>query len=243
MPSRQFVAPFGTPSAPAEWDISYGLDLLVRTAYASYDGSAAAGAFLPCLRLISDSGHVAVEAVADTEVAAGGSANVSWFRGGGVGSGGGSGLASVVVGYGILSPNSGPSVPAGGSSLVSFGTTHTSDATLLAWTAPDTLAFKAPVDGTAQVIASCTWPAGVKIDCRIFSPDGFDVLHDGFDSISGYDATATSNGGPQLMDVTTMIGIVANADVPIHVRLTNGDAGASAPTDVQLAVVFYPGVS
>lgn len=80
MADRQFVAPFGTTSTPADWKPPAVLDLLLKTAFARYNGAGAAGSYRPCLRLISDSGHVVVEAVATTTVAAGASADVSWFQ-------------------------------------------------------------------------------------------------------------------------------------------------------------------
>lgn len=79
MPDRQYVAPFGTHSTPADWTLAFGFDIPPRLAFARYNGSGATGAYKPCLRIISDSGHVAVEAVSDVTVPAGGSADVSWF--------------------------------------------------------------------------------------------------------------------------------------------------------------------
>ena len=81
MPDRQFVAPFGAKQAPADWVLPASLEILPKIAWASFDGSGAAGAFKPCLRLISDSGHVAAEAVSEIVVAAGASADVTWFPG------------------------------------------------------------------------------------------------------------------------------------------------------------------
>lgn len=78
---RQFVAPIGTLPAPAHWVLPSGLEFQPKIAFAHFDGTGAAGAFLPCLRLKSDAGIVAAEAVAATQVAAGASADVSWFLG------------------------------------------------------------------------------------------------------------------------------------------------------------------
>jgi hypothetical protein len=80
MADRQFSVG-GVLAAPAAWVLPDALDIVMKTAYASYDGSGAAGAFIPCLRIISDSGHVASEIVAPTEYPAGASVDVSWFRG------------------------------------------------------------------------------------------------------------------------------------------------------------------
>jgi hypothetical protein len=95
VPDRQFVAPFGDHAAPARWTLPASLELLLKTAYASYDGSGAASAYRPCLRIISDSGHVVAEAVSTTTVAAGGSATVSWFPGF---VGGGAGAVQALIG-------------------------------------------------------------------------------------------------------------------------------------------------
>lgn len=81
MPDTQYVAPFGDKATPARWVLPAALEFMPKLAFARFDGSAAAGNYAPCLRLISDSGHVAAEAISDTSVAAGGSADVTWFPG------------------------------------------------------------------------------------------------------------------------------------------------------------------
>jgi hypothetical protein len=78
MPDSQ-IHPTGTVSAPADYVIPSAAELLLKMAYAKFDGTAAASSFKPCLRIISDAGTVAGEAVADDTVAAGGSADVTWF--------------------------------------------------------------------------------------------------------------------------------------------------------------------
>jgi len=83
MADRQFVIG-GVEAAPADWILPAALEIIPKTAFASFDGTSAAGPFLPCLEIISDSGHVAGLYVTETEVAAGGSAIVSWFPGGGL---------------------------------------------------------------------------------------------------------------------------------------------------------------
>ena len=54
-------------------------EILIRAVSASVDGSGAGSAFLPCLQLVSPSGQVMWTAPTPTSVAAGGSADVSWF--------------------------------------------------------------------------------------------------------------------------------------------------------------------
>ena len=78
MADRQFKVG-GMQSCPADWTLPASLQIILKTAYASFNGSGAASSFLPCLRIKSDSGDVAFEAVAQTQVAAGASADVTWF--------------------------------------------------------------------------------------------------------------------------------------------------------------------
>lgn len=86
MPDAQ-IHPFGTEAAPADYVIPSGAELLLKNAYAKFDGSGAFGDYKPLLRIISDSGSVVAEAVADTTIVAGESADATWFPrvGGGVG--------------------------------------------------------------------------------------------------------------------------------------------------------------
>jgi hypothetical protein len=76
---RQFIAPLGSHATPASWQLPAALEVLTKLAYAKYNGAGAAGSYLPLLRLISDSGQVAAEAVATTTIAAGASADVTWL--------------------------------------------------------------------------------------------------------------------------------------------------------------------
>lgn len=75
----------GTAPAPADWKVPGNGQVRPKVVYASYDGSGAAGDFFPALKLISDGGEVVGIFQCDTSVAAGGSADVSWFPGGGLG--------------------------------------------------------------------------------------------------------------------------------------------------------------
>jgi len=247
MPDAQ-IHPIGTTAAPAAYTIPTGAELLLKGVYAKFNGSGAAGSFVPLLRIKSDAGSVAFEIPADNTIAAGGSADATWFPHLAAAAPSTTGLGSIVRAFGTCALGDVPNVPAGGSALVAFTTVRTSDATKAAWTntgghTNDTLAFKKPANGWVQLMLGVSWPAGTKIDARIFSPDGFDFLHDGFDSMSGYDAAAATFDGPQLMDFTVMDFNVANADVPVSVRLTSSDAGVSAPEIVQFAVTMYPGLS
>lgn len=103
MADRQFVVG-GVEAAPADWIPPAPLEIIPRTAFATFDGKNAAGEFLPCLEIISDSGHTVCFCVPEVTVAAGASAIVSFFPGGAVGEDtSGSSTASGTVEQ-ILSP-------------------------------------------------------------------------------------------------------------------------------------------
>jgi hypothetical protein len=75
----QQVLVTGIASAPATFTIPGNGQIQPKAVYAHYDGSGAGSAFLPALKVTSDGGElVGIYPVAQT-VAAGGSAEVSWF--------------------------------------------------------------------------------------------------------------------------------------------------------------------
>ena len=73
----QYV-PLGTVDAPASWTLPPSLQLQLEAAFAHYDGTSAAGAYLPCLKVVSDSGHTVGMYVASASVAAGSSVEATW---------------------------------------------------------------------------------------------------------------------------------------------------------------------
>lgn len=80
MADRQFN-PLGTVNAPADWTLPPRLQILLKQVRASFDGTAAAGSFQPLLRIITDSGHIEGEYPCGTTIAAGASADCTWFPG------------------------------------------------------------------------------------------------------------------------------------------------------------------
>lgn len=70
--------PLGTVSTPATWTLPAGLELAVGSVFASFDGTSAAGAYIPTLQVISDAGATVVEVPQDASVAAGSSVVASW---------------------------------------------------------------------------------------------------------------------------------------------------------------------
>lgn len=84
----------GTAPTPADFLIPGNGQIQPKAVNAVFDGSGAASAFLPTLEIVSDAGVVVARCPAPS-VAAGGSAEVSWFPrvGGGGSSSGGSGTS------------------------------------------------------------------------------------------------------------------------------------------------------
>lgn len=78
-------------AAPKAYTLAQSQELQVKAFRAAIDGSAAASSFLPTLQLIAPSGAVMWESAPTTPVAAGGSADCSWFPGGDLETAGGSG--------------------------------------------------------------------------------------------------------------------------------------------------------
>lgn len=60
-------------AAPKEYELPAGQELVLKSCFADFDGSAATVAWLPTLEIVSDSGHVAASIPMDESVAAGAS--------------------------------------------------------------------------------------------------------------------------------------------------------------------------
>jgi hypothetical protein len=70
--------PLGIVTAPADWVLPASLQILLKTCFAHFDGTGAAGAYLPTLQILSDSGHTVVEIPQDASVASGSSVEATW---------------------------------------------------------------------------------------------------------------------------------------------------------------------
>ena len=71
--------PLGTVAAPAAWVLPDSVVLELEATRAIFDGSGATVSFLPTFDVISDAGDVVYSAPVAAAIAAGGSADVSWF--------------------------------------------------------------------------------------------------------------------------------------------------------------------
>jgi hypothetical protein len=71
----------GQASAPASFLIPGNGQIRPKAVFATFDGTGASGSFFPLLQIVSDGGETICEAGADIPISAGGSGDVSWFRG------------------------------------------------------------------------------------------------------------------------------------------------------------------
>lgn len=68
----------GIGPAPQAYEVPNSTEIIPRVVFATFDGSGAAGAFLPTVQIISDGGEVVASVSTDTAVAAGDSASVTF---------------------------------------------------------------------------------------------------------------------------------------------------------------------
>jgi hypothetical protein len=68
----------GTGSAPLSYTVPGAQEIILKSLFASFNGAAASGSFLPCVRIVAPGGGVVAEYVTDNPIAAGGSAEVSF---------------------------------------------------------------------------------------------------------------------------------------------------------------------
>jgi hypothetical protein len=80
MADVQLFAP-GVEAAPLDYTLPDTAEILLKAAGAIFDGTAAAGAFLPAIVITPPSGVPLPPFTTDTAVAAGASAEVAWFPG------------------------------------------------------------------------------------------------------------------------------------------------------------------
>src|SRR5881396_4092540 len=79
MPDTQIYrgAKVGVPST---YTLPEAVEFILKCVNADFDGAGAGGTYLPCVTILSDSGHVIARAVDQgVSVGAGGDAEVSWF--------------------------------------------------------------------------------------------------------------------------------------------------------------------
>lgn len=105
MPSDALVTVPGSGAAPLTYQIAPAQEVLLKALFATFNGAAAAGPFLPAVRILAPSGQVVGEYLTDSIVAAGASAEVSFFPG--AEAGGGAITSQTLVAYSVFAPAAG----------------------------------------------------------------------------------------------------------------------------------------
>jgi hypothetical protein len=138
MPDGAIVIP-DTAAAPKDYTLSGAQEIALKSVRALIDGTGAGSAFLPTLQLLDPNGHVMWEGAAQSTVAAGGSADVSWFPG--LGATGGATPPPVTTatswGYAAVDPLHPFTVPAGA---------HTTYANMTSFATNDPATFASGID-------------------------------------------------------------------------------------------------
>lgn len=141
MPDISIVAS-QVANAPQDYKLPGAQEILLRAVGCNINGASAAGAFLPALQMLDPAGHVMWTAVnRSVPVAAGASALMSWFPGGGIdqatSSSSAAGITSIGSPNGTLSvtnptgPATSLDIPASGVVAGTYGdATHTSQVTI-----------------------------------------------------------------------------------------------------------------
>lgn len=166
-------------NTPQDYTLPGAQEILLVAVGCTVNGTNAAGTFLPALQMLDPAGHVMWTAVnASVPVAAGGTALVSWFPGGGVGRGTGTSGAGTIneitsTGSTIAVGNpSGPTtnvdLPATGVTPATYGdSTHVSQVVVNAEgvvTSAANVAIAGVAPGMAQIFDSTLAVAAASID-------------------------------------------------------------------------------
>lgn len=166
----------GTAPAPATWLVPGNGQITPRSVFAHYDGSAAAASFFPTLKVISDAGQTVGIYRCAIAVAAGGSADVSWFPGlGGVTSG----SAQALIGARIQTIN-GQTIADDTKTDLTYDNVYF-DTDGMANLGSDARILTVNTPGVYLVTATTVWPYLANAQGRRITG----VVHNGYYSASG----------------------------------------------------------
>lgn len=244
----------GTAPAPAQFTIPGNGQMQPKCVRAVYDGTGAGSAFLPVLRFISDGGKQVGSFVAP-QVAAGGSADVSWFPH--VGAKAAAATAGVPayasVNFGIANAQT---AGAGAQITLQWFAFSTSDTSLFFTTdnvggnrnmAGNTL-LHGPSAGLFQIRAQTRWAAGVYNRTAFINvPSGNEVAWEG--DVEPPEQAATS---ASLVGLNSLLNPVSerwvlmratDSDMQAFVSATNGDGANPHNVNYGWMVVYYWPVS
>jgi hypothetical protein len=225
MPDGAIVIP-DTAAAPKDYTLSGAQEIALKSVRALIDGTGAGSAFLPTLQLLDPNGHVMWEGAAQSTVAAGGSADVSWFP---VGAqlGGGTG-AGAVISASAFSPPGFPTFAAGSHNLT-FGSLIKNDATFSPSGGAPFQFIDMAHGGQVRVDATLSWQSDTGapyVGEFIMQTQLLDTALSPVEQLVGPPATITEVYSTAVGDTFVTVGSSVfntgsvNAGPPYHARLT-----------------------
>lgn len=84
MPADAVIVRAGPVAVPLDYELPTGTEIIPKVVTATLDGTGAGGSFLAVLEILAPDGTVTARCLRQESIAAGASAAVSWFPGGGV---------------------------------------------------------------------------------------------------------------------------------------------------------------
>jgi hypothetical protein len=225
MPDGAIVIP-DTAAAPKDYTLSGAQEIALKSVRALIDGTGAGSAFLPTLQLLDPNGHVMWEGAAQSTVAAGGSADVSWFP---VGAQLGGGDSGAVISAFAQDPGGFPTFAAGTHNLT-FGSLIKNDATFSASGGAPFSFINMTHGGQIRVDATLAWSSNTGapyVGEFILQTQVLDSVLSPVHQMVGPPVTitevfTTSVGDTFVVNGSSVFnaGTVADAGPPYHARLT-----------------------
>lgn len=105
MPADAVIVRAGPVAVPLDYELPTGTEIVPKVVTATLDGSNAGGSFLAVLEILAPDGTVTARCLRQESIAAGASAAVSWFPGGGVDDSAGTSDVDVAGVEAIASPS------------------------------------------------------------------------------------------------------------------------------------------
>lgn len=96
----------GAKATPLAYTLPGAQEIILKAVTASFNGAGAAGSFVPTLQIVAPNGAVILSCPVSTTLAAGASADVSWFPRGGLGGGAGGSPLDTTDGVTSVNPTS-----------------------------------------------------------------------------------------------------------------------------------------
>lgn len=231
MPDVQVLAT-GTLDAPLDYLVKDAQEIIPRACFAHFDGTGAAGAFLPTLQIISDSGHTIAEIPMDSSVAAGSSVEATWGPFLRSQAAAAAGLTDLSVAFGRVDPLSVPVVPAGGTIAIPWSSVGISGSGIIfnsGLPRQVTISDGGPIIATLTVAPDSDWPVSpagyIKItqNYQLFEPLGVQTIFAEHPAIDAWCPVGSSPG--QLTSVAFVDNDAVGAN-PAHwqAMLTNTTA-------------------